>query len=152
MEFHMINITYAALHVRAETEKTTFSCKDDCTLKKHTRRWTYYALQYFSLFWSPCMVLCASLKHIPACSLCYYQHHCLCCELVPPSPFGYHWFKCSINFWEERDFFKTPLCVPLSLCLSVRHKWSCRVSFFSLCYWFLFIFLCFYVSFVSLCS
>ena len=30
MEFHMINITYAALHMRAQTEKTTFSCKDDC--------------------------------------------------------------------------------------------------------------------------
>ena len=29
MEFHMINITYAALHMRAQTEKTTFSCKDD---------------------------------------------------------------------------------------------------------------------------
>ena len=26
----MINITYAALHMRAQTEKTTFSCKDDC--------------------------------------------------------------------------------------------------------------------------
>ena len=36
MEFHMINITYAALHVHAETEKKTFSCKDDCTLTKHT--------------------------------------------------------------------------------------------------------------------
>ena len=30
MEFHMINITYAALHMRAQTEKTKFSCKDDC--------------------------------------------------------------------------------------------------------------------------
>ena len=47
MEFHMINITYAALHMRAETEKTTFSCKDDCTLTEHTRRWTYSALRYF---------------------------------------------------------------------------------------------------------
>ena len=35
------------MHVRAETEKTTFSCKDDCTLTKHTRRWTYSALRYF---------------------------------------------------------------------------------------------------------
>ena len=25
----MINITYAAMHVRAETEKTTFSCIDE---------------------------------------------------------------------------------------------------------------------------
>ena len=30
MEFHMIDITYAAMHIRAQTEKTTFSCKDDC--------------------------------------------------------------------------------------------------------------------------
>ena len=49
MEFHMINITYVALHMRAQTEKTTFSCKDDCTLTKHTRRWTYSALRYFFL-------------------------------------------------------------------------------------------------------
>ena len=47
MEFHMINITYAALHMRAQTEKTTFSCKDGCTLTKHTRRWTYSDLRYF---------------------------------------------------------------------------------------------------------
>ena len=47
MEFHMINITYAALHMCAQTEKTTFSCKDDCTLTKHTRRWTYSALRHF---------------------------------------------------------------------------------------------------------
>ena len=25
------------MYVHAETEKTTFSCKDDCTLTKHTR-------------------------------------------------------------------------------------------------------------------
>ena len=29
MEFHMISITYAALPMRTQTEKTTFSCKDD---------------------------------------------------------------------------------------------------------------------------
>ena len=29
MEFHMINIKYAALYMRAQTEKTTFTCKDD---------------------------------------------------------------------------------------------------------------------------
>ena len=32
MEFHMINMIYAALSMRAHTEKMTFSCKDDCTL------------------------------------------------------------------------------------------------------------------------
>ena len=47
MELHMINITYAALHMRAQTKKTTFSCKDDSTLTEHTRRWTYSALRYF---------------------------------------------------------------------------------------------------------
>ena len=46
MELHMINITYAALHMSAQTEKTKFTCKDDCTLTKHTRRWTYSALRY----------------------------------------------------------------------------------------------------------
>ena len=34
-------IIYAALSIRAQTEKTTFSCKDDFTLTKHTRRWRY---------------------------------------------------------------------------------------------------------------
>ena len=29
MEFHMIDIIYAALPMGAQTEKTTFSCKDD---------------------------------------------------------------------------------------------------------------------------
>ena len=29
MKFHMIDIIYVALPVRAQTEKTTFSCKDD---------------------------------------------------------------------------------------------------------------------------
>ena len=46
MEFYRINIIYVALSIRAQTEKTTFSYKDNCTLKKHTRRWTYSALPY----------------------------------------------------------------------------------------------------------
>ena len=46
MEFHKINIIYAALSIRARIEKTTFSCKDDCTLTKHTGRWTYYARDF----------------------------------------------------------------------------------------------------------
>ena len=52
MEFHMTNIIYAALSMRAQTGKTRFSCKDDCTLTKPTRRWTYPALQYFHLLTS----------------------------------------------------------------------------------------------------
>ena len=43
----MVNITFAALHMRAQIKKTTFSCKDDCTLTKCIRRWTYSALRYF---------------------------------------------------------------------------------------------------------
>ena len=35
MEFHMINIMYAALPIRAPTEKTTFSCKDDYIDEAH---------------------------------------------------------------------------------------------------------------------
>ena len=46
MEFHMINIIYLAWPIRAQTEKTTFSCKDDCTLTKHTGRWTYSAKDF----------------------------------------------------------------------------------------------------------
>ena len=33
--------------MRAQTEKTTFTCKDDFLLTKRTRRWTYSALLYF---------------------------------------------------------------------------------------------------------
>ena len=47
IEFHMIDIIYAALPMGPQTEKATFLCKDVCTLMKHTRRWTYSALQYF---------------------------------------------------------------------------------------------------------
>ena len=47
MEFHMINMMYTALHMLAQTEKTTFTCKDDFLLTKRTRRWTYSALLYF---------------------------------------------------------------------------------------------------------
>ena len=43
MEFQMKNIIYKALPMCAQTEKTAFSCKDDCTLTKHTQRWTYSA-------------------------------------------------------------------------------------------------------------
>ena len=47
MEFHMKNMMYPALPMpmHAQTEKTTFSCKDDCILTKHTRRWTYSPLR-----------------------------------------------------------------------------------------------------------
>ena len=41
MEFHLINIIYVALSISAPTQKTTFSCKDHCTLMKHTLCWTY---------------------------------------------------------------------------------------------------------------
>ena len=37
MEFHMINTIYAALPMRAQTEKTIFLCKDDCTLTNFTK-------------------------------------------------------------------------------------------------------------------
>ena len=45
MEFHMINMMYAALPMSAQTEKTTFLSKDNCTLTKLT--WTYSTLWYF---------------------------------------------------------------------------------------------------------
>ena len=46
MEFHMINMIYVALSMRAQTEKTTLSCKDDCTLMKHTQHLTYSARDF----------------------------------------------------------------------------------------------------------
>ena len=67
MECIVINMMYAALPRHKQTEKTTFSCKDDCILTKHTRRWTYspLRLQYdlcrssFTVFdWSTCSNSC----------------------------------------------------------------------------------------------
>ena len=52
MEFHIINIIYAELSMRAQSEKTTFSCKDDYTLRKYTWGWTYSALQYLLYLYS----------------------------------------------------------------------------------------------------
>ena len=56
MEFHMINMTYGALHMRAQTEKTTFSCKYDCTLTKHTRRY-FFLLDHNGQTWVYRLVL-----------------------------------------------------------------------------------------------
>ena len=42
----MMNIIYAALSISAQAKKTTFSCKDDCTLTKHTGRWKYSAKNF----------------------------------------------------------------------------------------------------------
>ena len=52
MEFHMMNTMYAALPMHAQTEKMTFSCKDDYTLKKSSWCWTYSALQYLFYLYS----------------------------------------------------------------------------------------------------
>ena len=38
VEYQMINMMYAALPICTQTEKTTFSCKDDFILMKHTQR------------------------------------------------------------------------------------------------------------------
>ena len=46
MEFHIIDMIYAALSICAQADKTIFSCKDDCTLTKHTGRWTYSARDF----------------------------------------------------------------------------------------------------------
>ena len=73
MEFHMINIIYAALPICAQTEKTTFSCKDNCKQTKHIWCWTYSTLPYFVFFEAPCMVLYALPKHIPACRSVFNQ-------------------------------------------------------------------------------
>ena len=65
MEFHMMNIIYAALSISAQTEKTTFSCKDDCTWTKHTGRWIYSAKDFE-------IPLCRILPFLSQDRLCYY--------------------------------------------------------------------------------
>ena len=48
MEFHMINIIYATLPMYEQREKMIFiTYKDDSTLTKHTRCWTYNIFQLF---------------------------------------------------------------------------------------------------------
>ena len=46
----MIDKIYAALPMRTQTENASFLCKDDCTLTKHTWRWTYSAIPLSSIF------------------------------------------------------------------------------------------------------
>ena len=55
MEFHIINIIYSALAMRAQTLMTTFSCKDDCTLTKHKRCWTNHLWEYPVLNYNNCV-------------------------------------------------------------------------------------------------
>ena len=50
----MINIIDVVLPMRVQTKMTTFSWKDDCTLTKNTRHWTYSALRYIFPAW--CLV------------------------------------------------------------------------------------------------
>ena len=60
MEVHIINMMYAVLTMHALTERTKFSCKDDCTLTKH------------------------GAGHIPLCGI---FHLCLC---TPREAFVFH--------------------------------------------------------------
>ena len=94
MEFHMINIMHAALPIRPQTERTTFSCKDDCILTKHTRQWTCSALR---LHYDLCRTSFIRLRYISAWSYWF------------PSLFQF-WFPVSQNlfwclFWNY--FFRT---------------------------------------------
>ena len=74
MELHMINIIYAALPMCAQTEKTTFSCKDDCKQTSHTRRWAYSTLWYLS-FLKPLYGCCMSLAEAYSClQVCVYNN------------------------------------------------------------------------------
>ena len=50
MEFHMINITYTALHMRSQTEKTIFSFKDDYIDEAHTALDIFCFVVFFYLF------------------------------------------------------------------------------------------------------
>ena len=83
----MINIIYAALYMRPQTEKTTFSGKDDCTLSKHTRRWTFSALRYFFYLVSQLLVsqrgyISFSLKSGNVCRVFYPKERCYCKILI----------------------------------------------------------------------
>ena len=97
MELHMIYMIYVALPIRTQTEKTTFSCKDDYTLKKHTWRWTYSALQYLFYLYSVSLGDALStaavrpffnnfphFKHPVPMTHCSCVTHYLSCNLIIP--------------------------------------------------------------------
>ena len=105
MEFHMIYMIYAALPMHAQTEKTTFSCKDDCTLMKHTRRWTYSASRYFWYF--ICLfAFSQSIYHdeFVTLYLSYYLFsHCIYCISSVILHLSYCTFH--IRYQESKDVF-----------------------------------------------
>ena len=56
----MMNIIHTTLPMCAQREKTIFKCKDDCTLTKHTQRWTYSSKEKN---WVLCHIPCAAYSH-----------------------------------------------------------------------------------------
>ena len=62
MELHMINMIYAALPMRAQTEKTTFSCKDDCA-KLYIYVGAHEAHTALDIFPACCLVRFAAFLH-----------------------------------------------------------------------------------------
>ena len=68
--------------MRAQTEKTTFTCKDDFLLTERTRRWTYSALLYFqfqfvtfSFFCLQIMLFFISLLKLDHCVIIFPFSH-----------------------------------------------------------------------------
>ena len=82
MNWKGINMINVALPMCAQTEKMTFSCIDDITLTKHTRRWTYSALRYFFYMYSVNLgdaLTTTAMRPIFSCpeALCIYLSICI---------------------------------------------------------------------------
>ena len=123
MEFHMINITYAAMHMLAETEKTTFSCKDDCTLTKHTRRWTYSALRHFFIPLNQSL----NFSHLNSPKRqtngrfpTHYLHHCQSPPYCPPNKTTYQ--QAQLTITESHTRYWT---IIINICINNQALYSC---------------------------
>ena len=92
MEFHLKNMMYTALSMRTQTEKTTFSCKDDftfilewgqgtCSLTKHTWRGAYS--WYFFPACCP-LRFAAFLSRCLACKAWYFPLINICLQKFQP--------------------------------------------------------------------
>ena len=124
--------------MRAQREKTTFKCKDDCTLTKHTRRWTYSSKEKN---WALC--------HIPGAAYCrfaefFYQASVPWIWYPNSSPHASTKFGRPYTNWKETIFLQQTILIYFLAedCGIVNHmKQLCIINVNIKCEWKLWILL-----------
>ena len=122
MEFHMINITYAVLHVRPQTKKTTFSCKDDCTLTKthiagHIPLCGIFNLriQNMEARWPICLI-----QALNSCLIWFWEQSCFC----PPLLNCFFWKTITLRVLEIEYFSDNRQLINIGLMFSMISPFS----------------------------